>query len=320
MDQNSNMGGFAPMPGQTGMGSNDTVVTPDGFQAAPTAAPMPGAAPMTNTMPDPAMAAPTMAAPAMAPTPAAAPAAAATAPMTGMPAPTMPTAQPMAAPMAAAPATGKKDTTLIETIILVIVCLIAAAAIVFAVIFFMKFNELQTNYESDKGLAVAEAVKAKQDDLEKEFAEREKLPFYSFTGPSDYGSISFQYPKTWSVYVESDGVDNSDYKAYFRPSQVDPIKNKNSRYALRFSILNRQYDTVQKNYETKVKNGKMTSSIFNADGNNITGIRYEGEIEKEINGVVILVKVNDKTAVFQMDAEAYRTDFENLVQGLRRNS
>lgn len=312
MDQNSNMGGFAPMPGQEGVGGNDTVVTPTGFQSAPTAAPeMPSAAPMNNTMPNP-VAAPAMAAPIANPNPAAAPG--------GMPMPGMPAQQAPVSAAATAGVTPKKDTTLIETIILVVVCLIAAAAIVFAVIFFMKFNELNTDFESKKGLAVADAVKQKEDELQASFTEQEKLPYYNFTGPSDYGSISFQYPKTWSVYVDSDGTNNSDYKAYFRPSQVDPIKNKDSRYALRFSILNRQYDTVQKTYETKVKSGKMTTSVFNADNNSITGIRYEGEIDKEINGVVVLIKVNDKTAVFQMDAEVYRTDFETLIQGIRRNS
>ncbi len=314
MDQNSNMGGFAPMPGQEGMGGNGTVVTPTGFQDASAAAPaMAGATPMNNTMPNPMAApAPAMAqqqAPAMPGMPA-----------PGMPAPTMPGMQTPVSAAATAGLSEKKNTTLIETIILVVVCLIAAAAIVFAVIFFMKYNELNTDFESKKSLEVAKAVKEQEDKDNASFTEREKLPYYSFTGPSDYGSISFQYPKTWSVYVDSDGTNNSDFKAYFRPSQVDPIKNKDSRYALRFSILNRQYDTVQKTYQTKVTSGKMTASVFNADDNNITGLRYEGEIEKDINGVVVLVKVNDKTAVFQMDAEVYRTDFETLLQGLRRNS
>lgn len=314
MDQNSNMGGFAPMPGQEGMGGNDTVVMPTGLQDASAAAPvMAGAAPMNNTMPNP-MAAP---APAMAQQQAPAmPGMSAP----GMPAPAMPGMQTPVSAAATAGMPAKKNTTLIETIILVVVCLIAAAAIVFAVIYFMKFNELNTDFESKKNLEVAKAVKEQEDKDNASFAEREKLPYYSFTGPSDYGSISFQYPKTWSVYVDSDGTNNSDFKAYFRPSQVDPLKNKDSRYALRFSILNRQYDTVQKSYQSKVAGGKMTANVFNADNNNITGIRYEGEIEKNINGVVVLVKVNDKTAVFQMDAEVYRTDFETLLQGLRRNS
>ena len=71
MDQNSNMGGFAPMPGQEGAGSNDTIVTPTGFQSAPEAAPAAtvGAAPMNNTTANPAAApAMNMAAPAAAAT------------------------------------------------------------------------------------------------------------------------------------------------------------------------------------------------------------------------------------------------------------
>jgi len=312
MDQNSNMGGFAPMPGQTGMGGNDTVVMPNSFQAAPTAAPMPGAAPMNNTMPN-TMPNPMMTAPNAAPS----------MPAPGMPAPNVPNlGTPTAMPNAAVPANMpvKRDTTLIETVILIIVCLIAAAAIVFAVIFFMQYNELKTNYDTEKSLEVEKAKKEQADVDNASFEEREKLPNYHFTGPSDYGSISFEYPKTWSLYIESDGTNNSDYKAYFSPAQVNPIKDKNSRYALRFSILNRQYDTVQKTYESKVKNGKLTSSMFTADDNTVSGIKYEGEIDNNMNGIVILVKVNDKTAIFQMDAEVYRTDFETLVKGIRRNS
>lgn len=285
MDQNSSLGGFSPM--------NNTTPTP---------APNPFAAP---TMPTPA------------PQPAAAPVS------TGMPTPGMTTpiapSAPAVAPAATAGMTDKKN-ALIETIILIAVCVIAAVAIVFAVIFLMKYNELQNNYESNKELAVAEARK-NQADIDKEnFEEQEKLPRTPFTGPSDYGSLSFQYPKTWSVYVDSDGTNNSDYKAYFKPAWVDPVSDSASRYALRFQILNRQYTTVQSDYESKVKNGEMTSSVFNADNNKITGIKYEGKIDEGIQGIVVLVKVNDKTAIFQMDAEVYRKDFEELVNGLRRNS
>lgn len=285
MDQNSSLGGFSPMNNMT-----------------PTPAPNPFAAP---TMPTPA------------PQPATAPVS------TGMPTPGMTTpiapSAPAVAPTATAGMTDKKN-ALIETIILIAVCVIAAVAIVFAVIFLMKYNELQNNYESSKKLEVATEVK-KQEDIDKaKFEEQEKLPNTSFTGPSDYGSISFEYPKTWSVYVDSDGTNNSDYKAYFKPAWVDPVSDSASRYALRFQILNRQYTTVQSDYESKVKNGEMTSSVFNADNNKMTGIKYEGKIDEGIQGIVVLVKVNDKTAIFQMDAEVYRNDFEKLINGLRRNS
>ena len=148
MDQNSNMGGFAPMPGQEGIGGNDTVVMPTGSQGTPAMAGM-GAASMNNTLPNPVAATPNMAQ-MQAPV------------MPGMPAPGMQGMQPSAAAVAAAPAK-KKDTTFVETIILVVVCLIAAAAIVFAVIFFMQYNELKTDYDSKMGLEVAEAVRQQEE-------------------------------------------------------------------------------------------------------------------------------------------------------------
>lgn len=221
------------------------------------------------------------------------------------------------APLAPEP---PKKTSVAEIVVLVIVCLIAAVAIVFAVIFFMRWNELSVNYESEKNVAVAEATKAQKDADEANFTEREKTPNTQFTGPSDYGSISFYYPKTWSVYVGSDGSQNSDYEAYFAPGQVNPVSDEASRYSLRFSIRNEQIADVQREYDSKVKDGEMTSGVFNADSNRITGTRYEGKIGEDMQGIVVLVKVNDKTAILQTDAETYRTDFEALLKTLRRNT
>lgn len=300
MDQNSTMGGFAPTSGPDS-GANSAGAMPNSFQTVAANTFEAPAAPATNsfsTNPNPAPA---------------------------MPNPQMPAMQPMtAAPAPAAPvATNASDKkSLIETIILVVVCLIAAIAIVIAVVFFMQYNELKTNYDSDKGIAVAEAVKAQEDaDIEK-FKEESKLPYAKFTGPSDYGSLSFEYPKTWNVYVNSDGSENTDYEAYFRPGQVDPIDKETSRYGLRFQILNRQITSIQPDYENRVKDGSLTSSVFSAGSGStaLTGTRYEGSIDEKIRGVVILIKINDKTAIFQTDADSYRADFDKLVNSLRRNS
>ena len=302
MDQNSTMGGFAPTSGPDN-GANSAGAMPNSFQTVAANTFEAPAAPATNsfsTNPNPA-------------------------PAPAMPNPQMPAMQPMtAAPTPAAPmATNASDKkSLIETIILVVVCLIAAIAIVIAVVFFMQYNELKTNYDSDKGIAVAEAVKAQEDaDIEK-FKEESKLPYAKFTGPSDYGSLSFEYPKTWNVYVNSDGSENTDYEAYFRPGQVDPIDKETSRYGLRFQILNRQITSIQPDYENRVKDGSLTSSVFSAGSGStaLTGTRYEGSIDEKIRGVVILIKINDKTAIFQTDADSYRADFDKLVNSLRRNS
>ncbi|MBP5656728.1 hypothetical protein J6X15_04060 [Candidatus Saccharibacteria bacterium] len=208
--------------------------------------------------------------------------------------------------------------TLVETIILVIVCLVAAGAIIVAVIFFMKYQEADTDQQSKIDAAVAEAVANEQALAAKNLEEKLKEPNLEFRGPDDYGSVSFQYPKTWSVYVEKDASDNSDYVAYFQPKKVPPISGKNSRFALRFAIYNRQYDDVAKPYIAKVKNGKMKSSNFTADSGNITGMRYEGEISSKINGTFVIFKVNDKTAILQTDSDVLLDDYESILKTLRR--
>lgn len=233
--------------------------------------------------------------------------------------PQMPTGAPMNPMAVPVPDSGKKG-SIIETIILVIVCLIAAGAIVCAVMFFMNYNDLKNDFDIKVNDAVAAAQKKQAEDDEKKFAEREKTPTKQFTGPSDFGSVSFYYPKTWSVYVNVDGTENSNYEAYFAPEQVNPLKSDDSRYALRFTILNKQSQDVMKNYDSQVKKGQLKASVFNADDNKITGTLYEGQITKGIRGIVLVIKVNNMTAVLQTDAEVFRSDFEALINTLRRNS
>jgi hypothetical protein len=184
----------------------------------------------------------------------------------------------------------------------------------------MQYNELKNNADSEKEIAVAEAKKDQQEIDNLKFEDQLKLPNNPFTGPSDYGSLSFEYPKTWSVYVESDGLNNSDFVSYFAPSQINPVGSEDSRYALRFSILNRQFNDVVKDYERLASDNGLSQSTFNGDNNRISGIRYEGSISDEIDGVVIVTKVNDKTAIFQTDAKVYMDDFNKLISSLRRNS
>lgn len=223
--------------------------------------------------------------------------------------------------VAVAPIRQKKNSgSLVETIILIIVCLIAAAAIVVAVLFFMKYNEANEDQQAKIDSAVATAVADEQAKAAKTLEEKLKEPNAEFRGPDDYGSISFRYPKTWSVYVEKDGSNNSDFVAYFQPNKVPPLSDQSARYALRFAIYNRSYDTVAKPFIAKVKNGTMTPQNFEADSKNITGMRYDGEITTKIRGTLVIFKVNDKTAVLQTDSDVLIEDYEKILTTLRRGS
>lgn len=201
-----------------------------------------------------------------------------------------------------------------ETIILVSVCLVAAIAIIVAVIFFMKYNEMKTDQDARVSAEVAAAVAAEQEAAAKTLEEKLKEPNLEYRGPEDYGSISFQYPKTWSVYVNKDATKNGDYEAIFHPKAVPSLSNENSRYALRFAIYNRQFADVAKQYSNK---NELVSSNFEADGGKITGTRYQGQITSKIDGTFVLFKVNDKTGVLQTDSDVFLDDYEAILKTLR---
>ena len=92
---------------------------------------------------------------------------------------------------------------------------------------------------------------------------------------------------------------------------------------MRFIIKNRQFDDEAKTYIARVKNGKLKSQNFSADSDAISGTRYEGEIDNKINGVFVMFKVNDKTAILQTDSvisPELLEEYEKITQSLRRNT
>jgi cytoskeletal protein RodZ len=114
---------------------------------------------------------------------------------------------------------------------------------------FMGYNDYKNNADQKVTVAVDKAKKDQQKTDETAFLEREKVPTRTFTGPSDLGSVSFQYPKTWSTYVAKQSL---ELEAYLHPDFVPPVSNTQP-FAIRVVVEDRSYDTVLKNYEPLVK-------------------------------------------------------------------
>jgi hypothetical protein len=56
-------------------------------------------------------------------------------------------------------------------------------------------------------------------------------------------------------------------------------------------------------------------------GNNITANRYTGVIPgTELNGIVVIFKIRDKTAVLQTDSVLFQNDFDTLLSSVRFNA
>ena len=176
---------------------------------------------------------------------------------------------------------------------------------------FINYMDQKNNVDAKVSTAVTEAEKKLGDKLEADFIERDKQPLKSFTGPSDYGTLGFKYPKTWSVYVSNDGSKGTGYEAFFNPGAVPSVDAASSRYALRVAIVNEQYETVIDGYANLVEKGTLKSSTTKANGE--TGTRLEGNFTKDIRGSAVIFKIRDKSVIVQSDADTFKDDFNALV-------
>ncbi|MCL1840063.1 hypothetical protein FWF89_03700 [Candidatus Saccharibacteria bacterium] len=206
--------------------------------------------------------------------------------------------------------------SIIEIIILILVSLIAVAAAGFAVYFYLQWDESRTNVEGQIAEAVAIARADERQIAEEIFAEREKEPNRRFTGPADYGSLSFMFPRTWSVYIARDASIGGDFEAYLHPGEVSEV-GQSTINALRVSIINQPIDTVRMMYDAMATTGQLKQSVF--QNATITGDRFEGEFNQDITGIMIMFKINDKTAILRTDAMIFRNDFDKLIQTITLN-
>lgn len=197
----------------------------------------------------------------------------------------------------------------------IIIAIIAAtlfmATSAFGVWAYISYNDQRTDVQGRVKLAVAEAVKIQSEEDEAKFQEEYKKPYLEFIGPAEYGSVSFDYPRTWSVFVEADGSNRGDFKAYLHPVSVPPISNRDNRFAVRLEILNRDFDTILKQYQSQLRKGELKSSTPEYNGNAST--RLDGLFTNDVRGSAVLMRVRDKTIRLSSDAETFNEDFEALL-------
>lgn len=187
---------------------------------------------------------------------------------------------------------------------------------IFAVWAYLSYVEQKSNTDEKVNAAVSLAVKEQREKDANAYAEAQKSPNALFAGPEDYGQLSFKYPKTWGVYEVSNASSGSTYKAVFNPGVIPPHTNS-QRYALRVTISNDDYEDVVSGYQSKVKSGDLTSSTVKINEQNST--RLDGNFSKDVRGSAIIIKIRDKTAIIQTDAETFTNDFNALVETITFN-
>ena len=211
----------------------------------------------------------------------------------------------------------QKNRSVLWIIITIISGLTAITFIILFIWMYNKWNDTDSNVQGQINSAVAIARSEATEKAEREFEEREKNPYKIFSGPADFGSLTFEYPKTWSLYEEEDASTNNDFSAYLNPDKVPPV-DSNNPIALRVMILNESYDSYIQSYQSKVEDGSMTLTVSPVGGTNAN--IYKGRLDNDFQGIAAILKIRDKTVVMQTDALLYEAEFNHILSTVSYNS
>jgi hypothetical protein len=211
-----------------------------------------------------------------------------------------------------------RSTALVIVIVLLILALAAAAG--FGWWAFQEREDYKNNFDKKVIEEVAKAKAQQKTELEAQFAEREKSPNKVFRGSATYGSIVFQYPKTWSGYADQSNT-SAPINDYFYPDLVPSANqsgNARTAYALRLELLSTDYAQTIKQLDSQIEQGQLTVMAYVpprlANVANVQpGTRFDGELAENIRGSMVVIKVRDKTLKIYTESPQYLSDFNNIV-------
>lgn len=168
---------------------------------------------------------------------------------------------------------------------------------------------------SDKKAAQAVEIAVKQESTKKdnEFLEKEKTPLKTYQGPSAYASVNVSYPKTWGAYVVEADRASVPVDGYFHPNFVPGVQTQTA-FALRVQVSSQSYEQEMKQFDGKVKSGKVTVTPFvSKNVPSITGARIDGEINQGQNGSMVLFPIRDKTIKISTESQQFVGDFNDII-------
>ncbi len=175
-------------------------------------------------------------------------------------------------------------------------------------VYYTNFVDQRDNVDQKIDSAVQVAETEQREKLDKEFAEREKIPNKTYTTPSIYGSVKLTFPKTWSSFVNDTG-NTIDY--YGHPEYV-PSKGVN--YALRLNVSTKKFATEIKSFDAAVKKGELKAVSITVSGT--TGTRLDGLLKKDQQGSMVIFPLRDKTLKVWTENKDFAADYEAVLKQL----
>jgi hypothetical protein len=204
---------------------------------------------------------------------------------------------------------------LITTVLLSVLLL---ASLGFGIWAFMTMTDYKNNSDKKSAAAVETALAQQKVTLDAVYAEKDKLPYTTFSGKPEAGSVQLQYPRTWSAHVVEQSNGNIPIKGYFHPGFVPDTLGDATSFALRLEVVDTRYAEILKQLESQVKQGGITiapyslAKVPDSLGSIITGKIIQGR--DKVQGTMVIMPIRDKTLkVWTESNSVFLKDFNEAV-------
>ncbi len=198
---------------------------------------------------------------------------------------------------------------------LVLAVLILIGVGVFATWAYSGRQDYKNNVDVKVATAVAANTKQVQTKDAGDYAEAAKNPLKTYVGPSAYGSVTVQYPKTWSAYVADTSGSSPFINGYFQPNIVPDITNQSSSFALRIQVVQDSYSTVMQTFQSQQQDQATVTvqpyALPKLPKN--VGSKVVGAIQQNKQGEMVVLPIRDKTLEIWTESDSFKADFENII-------
>jgi len=199
---------------------------------------------------------------------------------------------------------------LLLSLIATVVFLIAALS--FGAWAFNSRQDYKNHSDKKAAVAASVAVQSTQSSDAVKYAEAAKSPLKTYVGPEAYGSVTLQYPKTWSAYVINDNS-QTPLNSYFHPDYVPDI-NGNSAFSLRLSIVSSSYSSAIAGYSSFVQSKKLSAAPYSLPKvPSVIGTRFDGQLTTSKQGSIIILPLRNVTLEISTESTDFLPDFNNTI-------
>lgn len=176
--------------------------------------------------------------------------------------------------------------------------------------YYNDYTKQKNEVDAIVAKSVEEAKAAQAEELEAKHAEEMKNPLETFTAPSQAHAVAVTYPRTWSSHVVAKDTGNLVLDGYFHPGTV-PDTRGGERFALRMTLERKDYAREVESYQRDVEDGTLSASGITV--NQIKGVRLTGTLDKDINGVMVILPLRDKVLKVWTEANVFAKDFNDII-------